>query len=52
MENVAVILPVYKNDKVSYITMAIDSILNQSYKNVHLFVGVDGPVGENLKACL
>lgn len=52
MENVAVILPVYKNDKVPYITLAIDSILNQIYKDVHLFVGVDGPVGEGLKACL
>lgn len=52
MNDVAVILPVYKNDKVPYITLAIDSILNQTYKNVHLYIGVDGPVGEDLKVCL
>ena len=52
MEKVAVILPVYKNDKVPYIKLSFDSILNQTYGNIHLYVGVDGPVGENLKACL
>ena len=52
MEKVAVILPVYKNDKVSYIKLSFDSILNQTYGNIHLYVGVDGPVGEDLKACL
>lgn len=52
MEKVAVILPVYKNDKVPYIKLSFDSILNQTYGNIHLYVGVDGPVGEDLKACL
>lgn len=52
MENVAVILTVYKKDKASYVTFAIDSVLNQSYKSVHLYIGVDGPVGEDLKSCL
>lgn len=52
MEKVAVILPVYKNDKVPYIKLSFDSILNQTYGNIHLYVGVDGPVGEDLKVCL
>lgn len=52
MEKIAVILPVYKNDKVPYIKLSFDSILNQTYGNIHLYVGVDGPVGEDLKACL
>lgn len=52
MEKVAVILPVYKNDKVPYIKLSFDSILNQTYGNIHLYVGVDGPVEEDLKACL
>lgn len=52
MEKVAVILPVYKNDKVPYIKLSFDSILNQTYGNIHLYVGVDGPVGKDLKACL
>lgn len=52
MEKVAVILPVYKNDKVPYIKLSFDSILNQTYGNIHLYVGVDGPVEEDLKVCL
>lgn len=52
MEKIAVILPVYKNDKVSYVRLSLDSVLNQTYKDVHLYVGVDGPVGKDLKTCL
>ena len=52
MQKVAVTLPVYKNDKVPYIHLSFDSILNQTYKNIHLYVGVDGPVGEDLEKCL
>lgn len=49
---VAVILPVYKNDKVPYIELSFESILNQTYKDIHLYVGIDGPVGEDLKMSL
>lgn len=49
---IAVILPVYKNDNFSYIKLSFDSILNQKYSNVHLYVGVDGPVSDDLKKCL
>lgn len=52
MKKVAVILPVYKNDKVPYIQMSFNSILKQTYSDIHLYVGVDGPVGEGLEACL
>lgn len=31
MQKVAVTLPVYKNDKVPYIHLSFDSILNQTY---------------------
>ena len=41
---VAVILPVYKNDNESYLRMAVESILQQTFDNCHLFIGVDGPV--------
>lgn len=50
--NVAVILPVYKNDKVPYIKLSFDSILHQTYKNIYLYVGVDGPIGDDLKEAL
>lgn len=49
---VAVILPVYKNDKVPYLHLSFDSILNQTYSEVTLYVGVDGPVGDDLQAFL
>lgn len=52
MDKIAVILPVYKNDEVPYIRLSFDSILNQTYKNIHLYVGVDGPVDYDLEECL
>lgn len=52
MSRIAVILPVYKNDRVPYIKLSVDSILTQTYKDIHLYIGVDGPVGTELQACL
>lgn len=52
MKKIAVILPVYKNDKVDYVKLSFDSILNQTYQNFHLYIGVDGPVDEHLVECL
>ena len=52
MEKIAVILPVYKKDKVEYLSLAVESILNQTYRDLHLFIGVDGPVGEDLHKSL
>lgn len=53
MERIAVILPVYKNDKVPYVRLSFDSILKQTYKgSFKLIIGVDGPVGEELVSCL
>ena len=54
MENkkVAVMLPVYKNDSPGYLAKAIESILYQTYRNVHMYIGVDGPVGEELHKIL
>lgn len=45
---IAVILPVYKKDKVEYLMKSVESILYQTYKDIHLYIGVDGPVGEEL----
>ncbi len=47
-EKIAVILPVYKNDKAEYLKLAIDSILAQTYDNMVLYIGVDGPVNDVL----
>lgn len=51
-EKIAVILPVYKKDKVDYLSKAVESILYQTYKDTFLYIGVDGPVEEDLHSCL
>lgn len=48
VKEIAVILPVYKKDKVNYLTKAVESIVMQSYTNFHIYIGVDGPVGDGL----
>ena len=49
---IAVILPVYHKDKVEYICLAVDSILGQTYQSLKVFIGVDGPVPDDIKDCL
>lgn len=49
---IAVILPVYKNDKPKYLSLAVESILYQTYRDFHLYIGVDGSVEDNLKESL
>jgi len=48
-DNVAVILPVYKNDEVEFLSKAIESIALQKYRDFHIYIGVDGPVGDDIK---
>lgn len=47
--NIAVILSVYKKDKVEYLTKSVESILYQTFSNIHLYIGVDGPIDNDLK---
>ena len=43
MEKVAVILPVYIKDNPLWLNDAICSIFHQTYKDIKLYVGLDGP---------
>ena len=43
-KTVAVIMSVYKNDKVSYVKQAVESILQQTYSNFDYYIQSDGPV--------
>lgn len=52
MRTISVLLPVYKNDRIDYLKKSIDSILNQENASYHVFIGIDGPVGEELKSVL
>ena len=52
MKRIAVLLPVYKNDRIDYLNKSVRSILNQSYAGFQVFIGVDGPVDSGLKNAL
>lgn len=52
MKTIAVLLPVYKNDKPEYLKKSVESILAQKNCDIHIFIGVDGPVGDDLKSLL
>lgn len=45
---ISVILPVYKKDKVEYVKLALESIRNQTYSNIVINIGVDGPIESDL----
>lgn len=47
---IAVILPVYKKDNVDYLSKAIESIVMQTYRDFHIYIGVDGPVGDDINS--
>lgn len=49
---ISVLLPVYKKDKVKYLEKSVESIFLQTYNNIMLYIGVDGPVGEELRTYL
>jgi len=49
MKRVAVILPVYCKDRPDYIRLSVDSILQQTYKEIKVFIGVDDPVGDDIR---
>ena len=44
MNNIAVLLPVYKKDNPQFFTTSVCSILEQTYQNYTIFLGVDGPI--------
>lgn len=48
MAKLAVIQSVYKNDKPEYLRLSIESILNQTYSDFDLYLGIDGPIGDEL----
>ena len=46
MDKIAVILPVYIKDNPVWLSDAVSSIISQTYKDIKLFVGLDGPSTE------
>jgi len=52
MKKVAVIMSVYKNDKLEYVKEALDSLYNQSYNNIDIFIQQDGIISNELENLL
>ena len=52
MNKTAVIQSVYKNDRPEYLRLSLDSIFNQTYSDFVLILGIDGPIGTDLRNVL
>lgn len=52
LKKVAVLLSVYQKDNAMYLKSSLDSILDQTYSDIFIFIGVDGPLEEALEKCL
>ena len=44
----AVIMSLYRNDTIEFVTLAVESILNQSYTDFDLYIQYDGPVKDDV----
>ena len=52
MAKLAVIQSVYKNDKPEYLIKSIGSILSQTFSSFTYYIGIDGPIAQNLRNVL
>lgn len=52
MDKIAVLISVYNKDNVDYLRMAVESIILQTYRCFHIYIGVDGLVDEDIKSYL
>ena len=51
-KKIAVVLPLYKKDSPIWFHESIDSLLTQTYSNIKVFIGVDGPIDEELELAI
>ena len=49
---IAVIMSLYKNDKIDYVKLAVDSILNQTYQEFDFYIQFDGYVNVEVETFL
>lgn len=52
MEKVAILLPVYAKDSPFFFKDALESLRKQTLRSLRIYIGVDGPVGNDLKIVL
>lgn len=51
-KTIAVIMSLYKNDVVEYVRLSVESILNQTYRDLDLYLQYDGPIKPEVDAYL
>ena len=49
---IAVIMSIYRNDRYNFVKLAVESILNQTYKDFDYYIQYDGPVDAEVDAYL
>ena len=49
---IAVIMSIYRNDRINFVKLAVESILNQTYKDFDYYIQYDGPVDAEVDAYL
>ena len=52
VSRIAVIMSLYRNDTIEFVTLAVESILNQSYTDFDLYIQYDGPIKDEVDAYL
>ena len=50
--NIAEIISIYWNDRIDFVKLAVESILNQTYKDFDYYIQYDGPVDAEVDAYL
>ena len=48
MNSIAVIMSLYKNDRLEYVKLAVESILNQTYNDFDFYIQYDGSIREDV----
>ena len=51
-ERVGILLPVYKKDNLKHFRTALNSLFSQTYDNLIVYIGCDGPLSEELDKVL
>lgn len=48
IKNIAVIMSLYKNDRLEYVKLAVESILGQTFNEFDFYIQYDGPIHEDI----
>jgi glycosyltransferase involved in cell wall biosynthesis len=52
MNDVAVIMSIYKNDRLAFVKLSIESVLQQSYANFDFYIQIDGVLNDDVHSYL